>query len=339
LVTWSEGELSSREAIYTDGLEHEASREGCEGWEQAEFSDDGHRVYFRSSYVCEGGVERGATGLLAMSNPMEWLDIKVVEVAGQKVPWVLRYRLARASKVEEAGVVDVVAPRAMAVKAARIAASEPLDEMDIVEAVEKVESEAVGALIAERGDRIALNADRLLRLAEAGVPEDVIDVAVAVSYPDKFQINAGEAEEIPRTRDRRGYDPYYGSGWSRWSFWNPWYSPFYSPFGYRYGYGGLYGGYGGYFGGYGYYRPATIYVQPRTGDGPTHGRVINRRGYSRGGSSSVSGSSGGGASRSGAVRRSGGGSSSRGGVRSSGARSGGSSKSTGRTARRRGGGI
>jgi hypothetical protein len=337
LQTWAEGGLTASEAIYTDGLDHEATRQGCEGWESAQFSDDGHRVYLRSNYICEGGISRESTGLLAMANPMEWLDVKVVEVEGQEVPWVLRYRLARASRVEEAGVEDIVAPRAMAVKAARMAAASPLEESDIVEAVGKVQPAAVQALIAERGDRLRLDADMLVRLAEAGVPEDVIDLTVAVSYPDRFQISAGTPEEIPSERSYRGYDPYYGSGYSRWSFWNPFNYRYglYSPYYYG-GYGGYgaYGGYGGYYGGWGgYYRPVTVYVEPRDVDDQPRGRVVNGRGYTRG----TTGGSSGGGSRSGGVS-SGGASSRSGGVSSSGTRSGGSSSSTGRTAKRRGGG-
>lgn len=335
LTTWADGELISTEAIYTDGVVREAEREGCVGQEDARFSDDGRRVYLKSEYVCEGGTQRGATGLLAFANPMEWLDIKVIEVTGEHVPMVLRYRLARAARVEAAGMTEVVAPRAMSVKAARIGASARLTAHDLIEATGKVDTEAVEALIVERGDPFDPDADMLMMLADAGVEESVIDLAIAVSYPDKFAVNTGAPETIARERTGpyMGY-PMGNRGFrSRWSFWDPfYYDPFYySPYGN--GYSPYYYNYGWYSG---YYRPTTVIVDSN----PTpreHGRVVNGRGYSRGGTRSTSGSNPGTRStpsaRSGGSTRSGSGA-----MTSSGARSGSTSRSTGRTAKRRGGG-
>ncbi len=325
-LTWAEGEVTSTEMILADGLPRDAEREECRGLEEAGFSDDGHRVYLKSQYVCEGGGERGASGILAMVNPMEWVDIKAVDGS----PWVLRYRLARASRVQEAGLENVVAPRASAVKAARIAASARLTEDDIIEGAGRVEPAAIEALIVERGDPFVVNAEMLVRLDEGGVPGRVIDMVVAVSYPDHFAVKAGpvpveeyeaEGEFAPRRR-------IYMSG----GIYSPWYWGFgygYSPYGY--GYSPYYGGYGysGYgYGGYPYYRPAPIVVTTR----PSGGRMIKGQGATRGGSGS--GYTGG------QARPRGGTAGSSGGTRSTGApavRSGGSS-STGRTAKPRGGG-
>ncbi len=306
-LTWAEGQITSSETILADGFPKEAEREECRGLEEARFSDDGRRVYLKSDYVCEGGNERGASGILAMINPMEWVDIKAVE----GTPWVLRYRLARASKVEEAGMENVVASRASAVKAARIAASARLTENDLIEAAGKVDAVAVEALIVERGDPFAVNADMLIRLADAGVPESVIDLAVAISFPDRFAVKGGLAQ-VGEYETDAGYGPrrsiYMGMG----SF----YGGFgfgYSPYFYGYGYSPYYyGGSGyGYGYGYGYYQPRPIIVQRSAG---STGRQARPRGSS-------AGSSGGSrATSSPPVRSSGG------------------SRSTGRTAKRRTGG-
>ncbi len=332
LTTWSEGEVISTEAIYTDGQARESSREGCVGMEEARFSEDGRRVYLKSEYACEGGVERGATGLLAFANPMEWLDIKVIQVAGERVPMVLRYRMARASRVEAAGMDQVVAPRAMSVKAARIAASARLGPEDLIEATGKVDAKAIEALIVERGDPFPVDSETLVRLADAGVQESVIDLAIAVSFPNRFAVSSGEPETIQGERTRAAMPMGYVGPRSRWSFWDPYYyDPFYySPYGY--GYSPYYYNYGWYSG---YYRPTTVIVEPRSQ--VEHGRVVNGQGYRRGGTRSSSGSSGAGTRTSPSTRT---GSSGRGAMTSSGARSGSgsSSSSSGRTAKRRGGG-
>ena len=111
-MTWAEGETAASEAILADGVPRNAEREECQGIEEARFSEDGHRVYLKSDYVCEGGIQREASGILAMINPMEWVDIKAVDGS----PWVLRYRLARSSKVEEAGLEDIVASNSTFIK-------------------------------------------------------------------------------------------------------------------------------------------------------------------------------------------------------------------------------
>ena len=332
-ISWSEGELSPPETIFADGVPRNVERQDCQGIEEARFSDDGHRVYLTSRYVCEEGGEQKASGILAMMNPMEWADIKSVD----GTPWVLKYRLARASRVETAPVEDVVAQRAAEVKTARIRASERLKEEDIIEATAYVDGPAVEALIVERADPFSIDADLLVRLDDAGVPGNVIDLMVAVSYPDRFAVKAGPmpVAEIPA---EEGMEPrrrmfmggtVWGSRFGRYGYYNPFFfDPFY--LGYGYGYGGYYGGYGGYGGYYGYgypYQPRPIVVTPITGE---LGRNIKGRGYTRGGSGS-------GYSRGTARPRSG---SSSGGGRataSPGARSRGGS-SSGRVAKPRGGG-
>jgi hypothetical protein len=327
-VTWVEGEAISTETIVADGESRGADREGCVGFEEARFSDDGHRVYLKSEYVCEDGVERGATGVLAMLNPMEWVDIKVVGENGERVPWVLRYRLASASKVDETGMTSVLASMASEVKTARIIASSQLTEEDLIEAAGKVDAEAVEALIMERGDPFRINADNLVRLADAGLPESVIDLAVAVSFPDQFAVKRGGAEPVqPVSGYSRGptrafgfgvLSPYYW-GWGGFGY-NPYYGYGYgqSPWGY---------GYGGYGYGYGrYYRPTTVVVQPIS-SAPS-GRMVKGYGYSRGGSGGGYGggaavSRGGGGGGSSAGSGSGGSRSASPGVRSSGGSSGG----------------
>jgi hypothetical protein len=338
-ITWSGGEVSATETILADGVPRNAEREECTGIEEARFSDDGRRVYLKSDYVCEGGVQRSASGILAMVNPMEWVDIKAVDGS----PWVLRYRLARASKVQEAGMENVVASRAGQVKAARIAASARLTEDDLIEAVGKVDAVAVEALVVERGDPFAVDAEMLIRMDDAGVPGSVIDLVVAVSHPDRFAVKAGPVP-VEEIAEESGYGPrrhvYMGMG-----FYDPWYWGFgYGYYPYRYGYSPYYYGGFGYGWGYPYYRYSPVVVTPRSG-----GQMIKGRGYNPGGSGSgytgrTGRSRGGFPSASGGIRST---SSPAAGSRGSsagrsakprGGRSGTSGSSSGRTAKRRTGG-
>jgi len=342
LSTWSGGEVVSSEAIQADGVLRDVAREGCEGFQEASFSEDGKRVYLESQYVCEGGVERGGTGLLAFANPVEWLDIKVVEVAGNEVPMVLRYRPARGARVESAGMDYLLADRAMSVKAARMAVAAPLTADDLLEANGKVNGKAVEALVVERGDDFDVDADLLVELADAGVSEDLIDLVVAVSYPEKFTVSAGmpEVDRNQQARSARPYDDYGSYGYrGRWGFWDPFFYNYYGPWAYSYSRYGMnpyaygYGWGGGYWG---YYRPTTVIVDNQPDYQPRpHGRVISGRGYRRGSGSAAPSTR---TTRSPSTRSAPSSGRSSGSISSSGARRGGASTSTGRTAKRRGGG-
>ena len=326
MISVENGEIADRQTVWADGQTHETALEGCVGWDRGDFASQRGRVYLSSEHVCEGGVERTSTGLFAMVSSEEWVDVKVVEVGGQSVPWVMRYRLATQSAADAAGLGDIAAGMSMAVRSARVAASAPPAVADVIEASQYVAEEGVQAWIAERNSPLALDANQLIRMADAGVSEEVIDVVVAVSYPSHFAVDR-DADEYGR------YGPMYGGSYGRWGYYDPFYgSLFYSPFGYnRYGYGGGYGGYGG------YYRP-TIVVVDRADTGG--GRVINGSGYAPRSSGSGrtarrANPSSGGTTRSAGSRGSTG--SSMGSSRGGGASRTGSS--TGRTARRRGGGL
>ena len=335
LFTVVAGEITTSDVMVANAEQRPRSMEGCEGWETSEFSADGRRVFTRSEFVCGEGRPRASSGVMSLTAPTQWLDVRSVDVGGEQVAWVQRYQLAGPERMAEAGVDDATQGLGLAVRSARMSASRRITLAEVREAAERIDTKAVEAWVAARGERFALDADALIELADDGVEESIIDVVVAVTYPETFSIDANAeartrgAGALRGTRVGDGYGMHggrYGFG-ARSFFWDPfYYAPYgYSPFssfyggfsGNRYGYGYGYGG--------GYYTPVVVDRIP-SGD---RGRVINGQGYRRsGGSRSVGSgrSSGGGAS---AARGSSGGSS----AGSSSASSGG-----GRTAKPRGGG-
>ncbi len=358
MLTVVDGQVMAREPIFADGQEHQVSREGCEGWERAEFSDDSRRIYVRSELSCGAGGIRNSTGVLSMVTPFEWLDVRTMEVDGQSVPWVVRYRLASRAAFQAAGQADLISAQISDVRFARVSASAPVDLDDVIEASGKVSAETVQVWVVERNEPFFLDADRLIRIADAGVPPNVIDVIVAVSYPEEFVVNEDDALAGRRSgeavRGRRSLG--YGRGYN--PFVDPFYDPYsrygYSPYGIGLGYGsgyygghgygynrvgGLYGGYG--LGGYnyglgGYGRPVVV-VGRRSGgsSGDREGRVVRGGGYtSAGGGGQSTGRSAQPRSSGAAAQSSG---SSGASARSAPARgsSGSSGRSTGRTAQPR----
>jgi hypothetical protein len=316
-----DGEVTTSDMMVANGERVDTSIEGCEGWESSQFSHDGRRLFTHSEFVCGEEVSRSATGIMSLTSPTEWLDVRSVDVDGEQIAWVQRYRLVGPDRVAEAGIQDVSLGLGMAVRTARMAASRPIQIEDIEEAAGEVESKAVEAWVAARREGFDLDADELIRLADAGLPESIIDVVVAVSYPETFAIDdeaggsmrgrpvrgVGTMDNTYGAGVRRGYAGRYGYG-SRSFFWDPFYygySPYNSSYGYGYGsgYGSGYG-YGYPSAGY-YYTPVIITERPTGGSSSAGGRVVNGRGYTQGSgsggarrtgdsSAAPSGSSGGG---------------------------------------------
>jgi hypothetical protein len=221
-----------------------------------------------------------------MVSPREWIDVQATDVEGRALSWVRRYRPAAPELVEAAGFPELVVDRAPGLEARAAAATPDVD--DVIEASQTIDPEAVRSWVAEMNDPFDLDGRRLIRLADAGVPESVIDVMVAVSYPEDFALSRdGGVEEVDD--ERYGYGPGYGrrvflgsSIWLR--------DPFYwSPFGYGY-YGYGFGPYGYWPYGGGYYQPGVVIVAPR--EEQPSARVVRGRGYTRGGGASSSGSAG-----------------------------------------------
>jgi len=282
-----EGEVTASERLVADGVARPVEAEGCTGTESVDFSEDGRRIFTASSFVCEGGDARTGTGVMSFIAPGQWIDVRSLTVGGEPVAWVQRYSAATSESLSDHGVEDPTSVDRAGIRSTRILAARDIEIADVEEAVRRIDPEAAKIWVATHETRFDLNGSELVRLADAGVPEDVIDVMVAVSFPDHFVLTPeGLPEEV---RDRVVERAYYSG--ARIGFRAFMWDPFYAPFGYGYGYAPFgYYGYGGYYG----YVPATVIVVPR---GPSYkepagGRMVNDQGYRRP-SSSSGGSSGG----------------------------------------------
>lgn len=351
IVTMVDGEVASTRTLVADGERHDVTEDDCSGWRSASFAADGRRVLLRSELTCEGGGKRTASGIMAIASPNEWLDAQAIGLDGERMPRVFRY--ARALEPPEEFALP--ADRAARAREARMLAAAGPSLDDVREAAAQVDPEALVAFLIERNHAFELDAASVGELADAGVPADVIDVVVAVSYPGTFAIDREAMRTALRPRQEsgetrrghRGYGDPFGWGWGGrgrygacygglW-YWSLYCSP-YSYGAYGWGYGGWYDPYW-----YGYSRPVIIVRD--TPSGP-QGRAVRSRGYTRGGRPPDSGDArtaqprggSGGPSPSvgsggGSNRGSGGGSASPGGY----GRGGSSGSSSGGTARPRGG--
>jgi hypothetical protein len=293
LLTVSSAGIAERQPLRADGVERPVTVDGCTGVRAASASAEGARVYTRSTLRCDGGIERTTRGLMAMVSPDEWIQVRALTAGEGSVSWVQRYRAAPTYRVAAAGLPELTTPspeRTRAVEAARIAASRAPTVDDVIEASGRTDPEAVRAWIAEQGSPLRLDADRLLRMADAGVPEDVIDVVVAVTHPERFAIALDPGARQGEDRYMRDDYGYTRGGMGLWPHGDPLYytSPFYpySMWSTRTAYGYTPLG----FGPRGYYRPFVVVVRPSGDfDDRVSGRAVKGRGYTRPAGTSGSG--------------------------------------------------
>lgn len=264
-VSVVDGAVESRTLVRADGAPHDAAREGCSGWERAEWAASGTRLYLESEFRCDGGVERRSSGMMAFATNGDWIDVQTVASGANSGVNLLRYRAAteRASIPDE--ISAVVGNRTLASSAARMAAVDRVDPAAVIEVSSRLDERAVEAWLLERGQNFTVDAGSLTRMADGGVSDRVIDLLVAMSYPEVFAIDDAA--------DRRA-----APAGPRGPMWDPWYGPGYRGF---YPYGGRYGRYGGgYYGGY----PGVIVVRQPSGSGGNGGQAVKGEGYRRGNS-------------------------------------------------------
>jgi hypothetical protein len=219
-----------QDLITPDGIRQPIDKLGCQGWKQASWSADGRRLFTRSSITCGQDLERSLSGLMMISPDGRWTHVQLAETAGHRSLWVQRYRYV--------GDLGIAFPRLTPdpVTARRLAGS-PLRAEDVIEAAAKVDPEVIEAALLETRSAFDIDSRLLLRLADSGVPEQVIDLMVALSFPSRFTIDSGEIAEIPRAAPvtprysgSGAYWPYYAypSAYYGHLFHLGWYSPFYS---------------------------------------------------------------------------------------------------------------
>ncbi|MEO7190122.1 MAG: hypothetical protein ABI051_03630 [Vicinamibacterales bacterium] len=297
LVTVADGRMSSRERLEVGGQRQATEVDGCTGWEQAEWSSDARRIYRKSEYQCPNGIKRTMAGLFGMTSGGDWLDVMSVTSGDNTGVRVVRYRPAfGVSTALPAEDVAALQQRAGSIGAARTAASGVVSLRDVIDVSHQVTPAVAQGWLTELSQEVNqkfdLTADKLTQLATAGVSPQVTDLLVALAYPRAFTIQRGatldrSAGRIPTgaallTSDCAGssmfmMEPWYRCGWMD----------------SRYGYGGSYGyGYNRYgYGPWGTWYPASEPVviinngggsnQPVPG-APTHGQVVNGRGYAAG---------------------------------------------------------
>lgn len=259
------------ETFTADAAPQPVTASGCSGERVTQWATRGVRFFSTARMACSGQPSSTTSSVSTLLRSDLWLDVHVTIV--NDVEQVRARRMRRSLAEPPAPVADLLRSlRPVPVTPAVVLVD------DVLEANRLVPATAVEAWLAESGARAALDRKGLGRLADAQVEERVIDLLVAMAYPQKFQVRRADAGGVGGF----GLGGFFGGGIDDGFYPGNW--------GYLadvYGYG--FGSFGlPYFLGTGaFYRPDVLYSIPAGGGGSgastpeEQGRVINGQGYTR----------------------------------------------------------
>jgi hypothetical protein len=287
MTTTVEGKTVLEQKIVADGTAQPVSESDCRGSQTSDWSRDGERLFTRVDIQCADRPKREISGVTLLAKG-SWVDVQATETEGDQDVRIRRYQRSSDQFGAGSGL-----------------AGAPMSLEDVMEASKKVSAGALEATLDETGGRFNLDSRTLLQLADAGVSPSVIDLMVALSYPDRFKVERARTYVPPpavtSTTSSGGgstniymgggqyppypfYDPfyynyYYYSPFAYGYYWGPSYQYRYNPYRYNNYYNNYYLGPGGGFavnpGGGGSAQPGG------SGSGSGNGVVVNGRGYTR----------------------------------------------------------
>jgi hypothetical protein len=262
MTTMIGNQSALEETVIADAASHPITDAECKGTKRSEWSKTGHRLYTTAEISCSDQTPRKVSSLTMMAGGPTWVDVQMIDIEGRKSIRVRKFQ----------PIADATRPRARATAPFIGETAWTLD--DIKEASARLAPETVQAALVELRSGFNLSSKQLVSLADAGVPDSVIDLMIALSYPQKFVVSHPVSSAPPP------YGYTYGGLGGSWpwiadaAFW----PSYYSPFAYRY---------------WGYYDPyyvpnsGYVYVGPANPGVPTGpvasggGRVVDGRGYTR----------------------------------------------------------
>src|ERR1041384_1768989 len=91
--------VPQRSTVDATGAKRDVSRQGCSGWEKAEFSSDGRRLFTTGEQTCVGGLKRKTSGVFAIASNGDWINAVDVSADSESSVRVMRYASIPSSAV------------------------------------------------------------------------------------------------------------------------------------------------------------------------------------------------------------------------------------------------
>lgn len=243
------GQVLFEERIEADGVRRSMEKDGCTGWQQYGWSETGKRLLFQGESDCTGNLRQEISGLSIIEGSGDWLDVQLVQSEEGKAVTIRRYRSV------DAGVFAPGQTRADPARVARVSAGTDFSIDEIIELSGKVEPEVLEAALIELHKPFPVNSKQILRMADSDVPTRIVDLVVALSFPDQFIVEQSTIYRVQKLRPMQAHldvcpsgcywpcahpmffglcaasiysyydswylDRYYWPGWYHYSWWYP----------------------------------------------------------------------------------------------------------------------
>lgn len=265
MKTFRDGAILFDDSIVTDGLSQQLKEKECSGWYQYSWSQTGKRLFFESKSSCPGQPPQEISGLSIINKSGEWLDVQLLQRDEDRIITIRRY-----SPVPD-DATDAEKPTNGRIRTARMSAATNFSIDEIVELSRRVAPEVLEAALVEYYEPFRMDSKTLVYLADSGVPSQIVDLMVALSYPEEFTVERHTLSITPRNDERDEDDlRYVYPSYGYYYIYDPWFPWHWTPYTYSLYWGGGWGLWPYY---YPYY-PSGVYRERRDS-----GRLIAGRGY------------------------------------------------------------
>ena len=149
---------------------------GCQGTQRAAWASTGHLFLMRSEVTCDGRPPQVVSRIALLRTLDLWTDVVVVESNGRETVFLRKYRRTDPAPRADAGSVPPGGAM-LSIDGLKYAAS-------------MVSPRALEALLAETRPRYKLDGKTLVALRDSGLPPSTIDLLVALSMPERFEVSS-----------------------------------------------------------------------------------------------------------------------------------------------------
>jgi hypothetical protein len=139
IVVITDLRVVARSHIEASGEQRPSALGGCTGWERAEWSPEGRRVFLRAEHDCAGEPHRVTTAIMAMTSAGQWLAVQGASAEGRPSVRVQHYNAAAPDLAIPEEVVTALADSSADRHAARFAVAPPVGVAEVVAASHQVE--------------------------------------------------------------------------------------------------------------------------------------------------------------------------------------------------------
>lgn len=286
-VTIADGTIVEEQVIVPDGTARPLQSTDCQGKETAQWLSRESRLVRSAELSCGSDGSHTVAGVAFLVRGPVWIDAQTVDKAGKRGVRIQRFRRA-ADQQLPAGVVS--SPAARQLPSSSASTDVPWTVDDVIEASGKLPPEVLQAALSESNTGFPLSGKALIRLADAGVSEDIIDLMVALSNPKRFQVHRADGTAPGWAETYEGWPGLEDSFSITMRYAGMAFPGFYDPLGY-WADCGFFGSCGGFYPYYDYaYWGGGGWVEvdpgPPVGGGgggapQSHGKVINGLGYTQ----------------------------------------------------------